>query len=88
MVLKSKGFEDMKTYTFSEARQKFAAVLENAERDGEVRIVRKNGTVFVIRPERTRRSPLDVPGIDLNLSATEIVELIREGRERSYDPPE
>ena len=77
-----------KTYTFSEARQKFAAVLENAERDGEVRIVRKNGTVFVIRPERTRRSPLDVPGIDLNFSATEIVELIREGRERSYEPSE
>jgi prevent-host-death family protein len=77
-----------KTYTFSEARQKFAAVLENAERDGEVRIVRKNGTVFVIRPEQTRRSPLDVPGIDLNLSAAEIVELIREGRERSYESPE
>jgi prevent-host-death family protein len=77
-----------KTYTFSEARQKFAAVLENAERDGEVRIVRKNGTVFVIRPEHTRRTPLDVPGIDLNLSAAEIVELIREGRERSYESPE
>jgi prevent-host-death family protein len=74
-----------KTYTFSEARQKFAAVLDNAERDGEVRIVRKNGTVFVIRPERNRRSPLDVPGIDLGITAKEIVELIREGRERPYD---
>ena len=77
-----------KTYTFSEARQKFAAVLESAERDGEVRIVRKNGTVFVIRPEKTHRSPLDVAGIELNLSAADIVELVREGRERPYDKPE
>ncbi len=72
----------MKTYTFSEARQKFAAVLENAERDGEARIVRKNGTVFVIRPEKPRRSPLDVPGIDVDIQAAEIVDIIREGRER------
>ncbi len=72
----------MKTYTFSEARQKFAAVLENAERDGEDRIVRKNGTVFVIRPEKPRRSPLDVPGIDVDIQAAEIVDIIREGRER------
>jgi hypothetical protein len=77
-----------KTYTFSEARQKFAAVLENAERDGEVRIIRKNGTVFIIRPEKPRRSPLDVPGIDLNLSAADIVELVREGRERYDEKPE
>jgi prevent-host-death family protein len=71
-----------KTYTFSEARQKFAAVLDNAARDGEVRIVRKNGSVFVIRPEKTSRSPLDVPGIDINITAAQIVEIVREGRER------
>ena len=72
-----------KTYTFSEARQKFATVLDNAARDGEVRIIRKNGSVFVVRPEITSRSPLDVPGIDLNLTAADIVDIIREGRERS-----
>jgi antitoxin (DNA-binding transcriptional repressor) of toxin-antitoxin stability system len=71
-----------KTYTFSEARQKFASVLESAERGGEEWIVRKNGTVFIIRPEIPHRSPLDVPGIDLNISPAEIVALVREGRER------
>jgi antitoxin Phd len=71
-----------KTYTFSEARQKFAAVLDNATRDGEVRIVRKNGSVFVIRPEKTSRSPLDVPGVDIKISSAEIVDIVREGRER------
>jgi hypothetical protein len=78
----------MNTFTFSEARQKFAAVLDCAERDGEVRIVRKNGTAFIIRPEKPTRSPLDVPGIDLKISAADIVEIIREGREeRPYEPP-
>jgi hypothetical protein len=71
-----------KTYTFSEARQKFAAVLDTAEENGEVRIVRKNGSIFVIRPEKRSRSLLDVPGIDVSISAQDIVEVIREGRER------
>jgi hypothetical protein len=53
-----------------------------------VRIIRKNGAVFVIRPEKVRRSPLDVPGIDLNLSARDIVDLVREGRDRPYDASE
>ena len=73
-----------KTYTFSEARQKLAAVLDNAEQDGEVRIIRENGAVFIVRPEKTSRSPLDVPGIDANLQVEEIVSIIREGRERPY----
>jgi antitoxin Phd len=75
-----------KTYTFSEARQKLAAVLDNAEQDGEVRIIRKNGSAFIIRPEKPRRSPLDVPGIDIHLGAEDIVNIIREGRERQYNP--
>ena len=76
-----------KTYTFSEARQKFAAVLDTAEQNGEVRIVRKNGSVFVIRPEKRSRSLLDVPGIDMELSETDIVETIREGRQQYDDRP-
>ena len=74
-----------KTYTFSRAKQKLAAVLDNAEQDGEVRIVRKNGSVFVIRPETPFRSPLDVPGIGFGLDAATIVKILREGRER-YNP--
>ena len=50
--------------------------------------VRKNGTLFVIRPKKMLRSPLDVPGVDVEISATEIVEILREGRERSYGLPE
>jgi hypothetical protein len=70
----------VKEYTYSEARQRLAALLERARREGAVRIRRKDGQVFVLRPERTTGSPLDVPAIGARLSREEIVEAIREGR--------
>ena len=72
----------MKAYTYSEARQNFASVLEIAQRDGAVRIRRKDGRSFVLQPESSELSPLEVEGVDLGLTGTEIVEMIREGRER------
>ena len=70
----------MKEYTYSEARQRLAALLERARREGAVRIRRKDGQVFVLRPERAAGSPLDVPAVGARLSREEIVEAIREGR--------
>lgn len=70
----------MKEFTYSEARQRLAALLERARREGAVRIRRKDGQVFVLRPERSTGSPLDVPAIGTRLSREEIVEAIREGR--------
>lgn len=67
-------------YTYSEARQNFASLLEQAFREGEVRIKRKDGQVFIIIPEETQGSPLDVEGINLGLTAEEILEFIHEGR--------
>lgn len=69
-------------YTFSEARQRLAPLLERARRNGEVRIKCRDSQVFVIRPERSRASPLDIEGVDLNISAKEIMEYVRESRER------
>lgn len=73
----------MKTYKFSEARQNLAALLDEAASTGEVRISRRDGRSFVIRPARTKGSPLDVPGIGIELSAEEIVKTVREGRRRT-----
>lgn len=70
----------MTVFTFSEARQKFAAILERARRDGAVRVKRRDGQVFIIQPDRPRHSPLDVTGVDTDISAEEIVETIREMR--------
>ncbi|HEC31278.1 MAG TPA: type II toxin-antitoxin system Phd/YefM family antitoxin [Deltaproteobacteria bacterium] len=69
-------------YTYSEARQKFARILEQAATEGEVFVRRKDGQVFVIKPLIEKRSPLDVPGINLGVSTSEIVDIIRESREK------
>ncbi len=72
-------------YNYSKARQNLAAVLEQAAREGEVRIKRKDGQVFVIKPEFGKDSPLDIEGVSLNISTDEVVAIIREGREeRTY----
>lgn len=72
----------MKTYKFSEARQNLAAVLDEAATSGEVRISRRDGRSFVIRPARTKRSPLDVPGVGVGVSGREIVKTVRASRRR------
>jgi antitoxin (DNA-binding transcriptional repressor) of toxin-antitoxin stability system len=72
----------MKEYTYSEARQRFSSVLDEAKRKGAVRIRRRDGQVFVLSPEKSAKSPLDVLGISLNLGREEIVELIRAGRRK------
>jgi len=39
----------------------------------------KDGQEFIISPVQVETSPLDVEGVDLDLSAVEIVEAVREG---------
>ena len=72
----------MRVYTYTEARQRLAELLERAKREGEVRIRRRDGVVFVVRPERVEGSPLEVEGMDLGVGVEEIVELVRAGRRR------
>ncbi len=73
----------MTVYTYSEARQKFASVLDRARIEGNVQIVRKDGQVFIISPiKKPKKSPLDVTGIKSTVSTDEIVSVVREFRER------
>jgi PHD/YefM family antitoxin component YafN of YafNO toxin-antitoxin module len=76
----------MKSYTFSEARQNFAAILEQARRDGAVRIQRRDGQSFVLTPEAQQTSPLDIPGVQLRhpMTRQELLESIQESR-RNYE---
>ncbi|WP_374685830.1 type II toxin-antitoxin system Phd/YefM family antitoxin [Promineifilum sp.] len=67
-------------YTYTEARQNLASLLNRAAAEGEVRIKRRDGRIFVVRPERVTASPLDIEGIDLELTAEEIVQAVVEGR--------
>jgi len=72
----------MQVYTYSEARQKPAVVLEQAETTGKVLIRRKDGRTFALVPEKMVTSPLDVPFIKANITSKEIVDIVRESRER------
>lgn len=72
----------MVEYTYSKARQNLASLLDQAAKEGEVRIRRKDGQVFVVRPQPSTDSPLDVKSVDLAISTDDIVRIIREGRER------
>lgn len=70
----------MKEFTYSQARQQLATLLEQARRDGAVRIRRRDGQVFVLRPEQQTGSPLDVPSLKLRISRDDLVTAVRDGR--------
>jgi len=73
----------MRVYTYSEARQNLADLLDQAGDEGEVRIRRRDGSEYVIRPRQREGSPLNVPAVSTGVSAEEIVTAVREGRERA-----
>ena len=68
----------METFTYSEARQKLAKLLDKAKKEGSVLIKRRDGSVFELRPVNGKKSPLDVKGVDLGLNSKEISEILRE----------
>ena len=72
-------------YAYSEARQNLASLLDRAAQEGEVRIKRRDGQIFVVKPVPRAKSPLDVEGVDLGLTTPEILQYIQEGR-RPYEP--
>ena len=72
----------MRVYTYSEARQKLSSILDKAESMGKVIIRRKDGRTFALTPEQTRRSPLDVPSIQANVSTEELIRIVRKERGR------
>ena len=71
----------MKVYTYSEARQRLAEVL-NIARNEEVVIKRRGGETFSIIFRKTKRSPFDVPGIQTKATTKDILAAVRESRER------
>lgn len=71
----------MKVYTYSEARQRLAEVL-NIARNEEVVIKRRGGEAFSIIFRKSKKSPFDVPGIQTKATTKDILAAIRESRER------
>jgi len=71
----------MKVYTYSEARQRLADVLNNA-RSEEVIIKRRGGETFSIILRKSKKSPFDVPGINTKATTKDILAAVGESRER------
>jgi len=71
----------MKVYTYSEARQRLADVL-NIARTEEVVIKRRGGETFSIIYRKSAKSPFDVPGIQSKATTRDILDAIRESRGR------
>ena len=73
----------MKIYTYSQAREKLAALLEESKNE-EVVIRRRKGDMFSIAPKSpSRRSPFDVPGLSKKITRKQIVQALRESREQA-----
>lgn len=75
----------MTVYTYSQARQNFASLLDKASAEGEVLIKRKDGQVFSMKPEKSIKSPLSVKGIKPFITTKELIDVIRKQRSGKRD---
>jgi len=78
------GDDAVKVYTYSEARQRLASVLEQSRREGQVQIRRRDGQLFVLQPAGGTGSPLDVPGVTAHLRPGELGAVLRESRQTGH----
>lgn len=72
----------MTVFTYSNARQNFASLLNLASKHREVLIKKQDGKVFSLKLRNRKRSPLDVKGISTKITTDELVDIVRESRSR------
>jgi len=70
----------MKVYTYSQARQKLAKLLDEASSEGEVGIKRRDGQTFVLKSIKEQGSPLNIAGVDTGLDLEALNSAVKESR--------
>ena len=70
----------MKTYTYSQARQRLSEVLDTARRE-EVLITRRGGDTFRLSYRKNPKSPFDVPCIKTKATTQDILDAVKESRQ-------
>lgn len=72
----------MKVFTYSEARQNLSKLLILAQKE-EIEIRRKDGSTFSLRSKRIQsKSPFDQPGIKTSATTSDVLDAIKESRQR------
>ena len=74
----------MLTYDYADVQKDIETIFNESITD-DVIITRNDGYIFKIismKKEQPAASPLDIPGIDTNITMDDIVESVRECRER------
>jgi len=56
--------------------------LEKTKKESKVIITRKDGSVFELKAISKKRSPLGVKGINIRINSDEIIDIIKEVRQR------
>ena len=73
-------------YTTSQIQKRLVELLQKALREGQIQFKSNDGQVFVIRPllpaKPSKASPLDVKGIKLPVTTNDILQAVRESRQR------
>lgn len=69
----------MKRYTYSQARQHLAELLDIA-RTEEVLITRRDGETFAVSRKNCQDSPFDIPAIPSKAKTTDILAAVRSSR--------
>ena len=73
-------------YTTSQVQKQLIELLQKALREGQIQFKSTEGQVFVIRPvpsaKSSKSSPLDVRGIKLPVTTNDILQAVRESRQR------
>jgi len=73
-------------YTVSQIQKQLTELLQKALQEGRVQFKSKDGQIFEIRPltlaKTSKASPLDVKGIKLSITTNDILQAVRESRQR------
>lgn len=72
----------MKVYTYSQARQRLAEVLDIARKE-EVVITRRGGDAFTVAYRQSSASPFDVPGVKTKATTRDILKAVKDSRSRT-----
>ena len=72
----------MTLYRYSQARQKFALLLDQTKKEGKVLIKRRDGIMFSLKPDKNKKSPLDIKATKTKATTKDIIESAYEPRSR------